>query len=107
MALMSHLQVAHTIRGRVSGPDSRFEFRAGPVPIRSLQRKVDQVMDRAEERAGREDVGDQAPSVRSKHCGPRAFDHSKFVGVQMLKATNATNATMQIPITKTATAPGS
>ena len=25
VALMSHLQVAHTIRGRVSGPDSRFE----------------------------------------------------------------------------------
>jgi hypothetical protein len=25
VALISHLQVAHTIRGRVSGPDSRFE----------------------------------------------------------------------------------
>ena len=25
MALMSRLQVAHTIRGRVSDPDSRFE----------------------------------------------------------------------------------
>jgi hypothetical protein len=25
VALMSHLQVAHTIRGRVSDPDSRFE----------------------------------------------------------------------------------